>query len=87
MTMIHDLLGPVARWSLTHLSRRRLPQTEGTLTVPGLAAPVEVVRDRWGIPHLYAATLPGLFFAQGFVWTREQVEQEAASRLQLIAQE
>src|SRR5688572_25290444 len=29
------------------------PQVSGTLAVGGLTAPVRVVRDRWGVPHIY----------------------------------
>ena len=36
------------------------------LTVKGLAQPVEIVRDRWGIAHIYAQNQKDLFFAQGF---------------------
>lgn len=34
--------------------RTSLPQVRGTLTLPGLRAPVEVVRDRYAVPHIYA---------------------------------
>ncbi|MGN6671752.1 MAG: penicillin acylase family protein, partial [Thermomicrobiales bacterium] len=47
--------------------RRPLPQTTGQLAMPGLNAPVEVLRDRWGVPHIYAASNADLFFSQGFV--------------------
>lgn len=30
------------------------------------AAPVKVVRDRFGVPHIYAASLPDAAFAQGY---------------------
>lgn len=33
--------------------RRPWPQVDGTLAVAGLEAPVEVIRDRWGVPHLF----------------------------------
>jgi penicillin amidase len=36
------------------------------LVAPGLRQPVEVVRDRWGIAHIYAKGEHDLFFAQGF---------------------
>src|SRR3989442_13452341 len=39
----------------------------GTTEVPGLSAPVRVVRDRWGVPHIYAQSRDDLFFAQGIV--------------------
>ena len=46
--------------------RRPLPQTSGELTVPGLGASVQVVRDERGVPHIYAESTDDLFFAQGF---------------------
>ena len=51
-----------------------LPE-EGELTVPGLVEPVEVLRDRWGVPYISAASLPDLWFAQGFVTAGERLFQ------------
>jgi acyl-homoserine lactone acylase PvdQ len=31
-----------------------LARLEGEIKAPGLKEPVEVLRDRWGIPHIYA---------------------------------
>lgn len=36
------------------------------LTLPGLEQPVEILRDRWGIAHIYARSEHDLFFAQGY---------------------
>ena len=36
---------------------------------------VEVIRDRWGVPHIYAATPHDLFFAQGFVQAQDRLWQ------------
>jgi penicillin amidase len=47
----------------------------GTVRVPGLAAPVEVIRDETGIVHIYADTPDDLFFAQGFVHASERMWQ------------
>ena len=52
-----------------------LPQVSGTLTVEGLRAPVRVVRDRHGVPHIYAASQDDLFFAQGFVQAQDRLFQ------------
>lgn len=68
-------------------ARAALSQHEGTLTVTGLKKPVEVVRDRWGIPHIYAKSTHDLFFAQGFVaaqdrmWNIELWRRNAEGRL------
>jgi penicillin amidase len=56
-------------------ARRALPPVEGELSVPGLADRVEVIRDRWGVPHAYASNLPDLFLAQGFVVGSERLFQ------------
>jgi penicillin amidase len=37
-----------------------------TLRVQGLQKPVEIIRDRWGIAHIYASNEHYLFFAQGY---------------------
>ena len=55
--------------------RRAWPQTSGTLQVPGLQAPVTVIRDRWGVPHIYAANFRDLLFAQGYVHAQDRFWQ------------
>jgi penicillin amidase len=52
-----------------------LPDLSGTYAVPGLSAPVRVVRDRWGVPHIYAQTTGDLFVAQGFVQAQDRLFQ------------
>lgn len=53
----------------------RLSQVSGTLQVPGLTDEVRIVRDRWGIPHIYAKNADDLFFAQGFVQAQDRLFQ------------
>ena len=50
------------------------PRTD-TLRVAGLMQPVEVLRDRWGVPHIYAANEHDLFFAQGYSAARDRAFQ------------
>lgn len=52
-----------------------------TFTFQGLHGPVEVVRDRWGIAHIYAASDEDLFFAQGFVVAQDRIIQMQGMRL------
>lgn len=54
---------------------RTFPGINGHLAVPGLDAPVEIIRDRWGIPHLYAQNVHDLFFAQGYVHAQDRLWQ------------
>ena len=60
--------------------RRGWPQTEGEIAVAGLTAPVEVIRDAWGVPHIYAANEADLFFAQGYVHAQDRLWQMEFNR-------
>ena len=46
-----------------------------TLRLAGLREPVQVLRDRWGIAHIYANNEHDLFFAQGYVAARDRTFQ------------
>ena len=46
-----------------------------TLTVDGLDQPVEILKDKWGISHIYAETEHDLFFAQGYNAARDRLFQ------------
>src|SRR5262245_52747107 len=60
--------------------RQSLPQTSGEIALAGLAAQVEVLRDRHGIPHIYAASLEDAHFALGFVHAQDRLWQMEMSR-------
>ncbi len=57
------------------LARQSLSQLDGELAVDGLLEPVEVIRDQWGIPHIYARNDHDLFFAQGYVMAQDRLWQ------------
>jgi penicillin amidase len=62
--------------------RRPLPQVKGEQRIDGLDAPVEIVRDRWGVPHIYADSEHDAWFAQGYVHAQDRLFQmEYARRL------
>jgi penicillin G amidase len=52
-----------------------LAQLQGDVAVPGLREPVEVLRDRWGVAHIYAKNTDDLFFAQGFAAAQDRLFQ------------
>jgi penicillin amidase len=70
--------------------RQSLPQTDGVVKLAGLSAQVEVLRDRYGIPHIFAANLEDASYALGFVhaqdrlWQMEMSRRIAAGRLSEI---
>ena len=52
-----------------------LPLAAEELRLTGLKAPVEVLRDKWGIPHIYAQNQTDLYFAQGYMAARDRLWQ------------
>lgn len=60
--------------------RRPWPQISGAISVPGLSAPVEVIRDQWGIPQIYAQNEHDLLFAQGYVHAQDRLWQMEITR-------
>ncbi|MDP9037772.1 MAG: penicillin acylase family protein [Acidobacteriota bacterium] len=71
-----------------------LPVLDGTIHVPaaatpgfGLGAPVTVARDVHGVPHIRAASIDDLVFAQGYItaqdrlWQMELLRRHAAGNL------
>ncbi len=60
---------------LRNLADAARSQTTGEIALDGLQQPVEVIRDAWGIPHIFARTVDDLFFAQGFVAASDRLWQ------------
>src|SRR6478672_3822155 len=50
-------------------------QVSGAAEVARLGAEVRIVRDRYGIPHVYAQSTHDLFVAQGFVQAQDRLFQ------------
>ena len=57
-----------------------LPTLDGSKRVKGLRQPVEIIRDRWAVPHIYAQTEEDLFFAQGYVQAQDRLFQMDLNR-------
>lgn len=62
------------------LLRRGLPQTSGRIRIAGLHGPVEILRDRWGVPHIFGQDLHDLYFAQGFCHAQDRLWQMEFNR-------
>ena len=56
-------------------------QTEGTLVLPGLTAPVTVHRDEKGMAYIYAQDMHDAIMAQGFVTAQDRLFQMELTRL------
>jgi penicillin amidase len=63
---------PVSPWA----SQLKPPDGAGhRLSAEGLRQTVEIIRDRWGINHIYAGNEHDLFFAQGYAAARDRLWQ------------
>jgi len=60
---------------LSASAHRALAVISGKLKAQGLQQPVEVLRDRWGVAHIYAQNQHDLFFAQGWVAAQDRLFQ------------
>ncbi|WP_457637467.1 penicillin acylase family protein [Oceanithermus sp.] len=58
-----------------YLKNTTLPQTSGRLVMPGLSAPVEIIRDEHDIIHVKAANEHDLFFGQAVAQAQERLWQ------------
>jgi penicillin amidase len=67
--------GGVKESSLNERAQAALSVVRGTLKVAALQQPVNVLRDRWGVAHIYARNQHDLFFAQGFVAAQDRLLQ------------
>lgn len=59
--------------------KRPLPKP-GLVRIAGLDDEVEILRDRWGVPHVYARTQHDLFFANGVVHAEDRLWQMELNR-------
>jgi penicillin G amidase len=55
--------------------RGALPQTSGTIKVQGPNAPVEILRDVDGVPHIYAKTESDALFGLGYAHAQDRLWQ------------
>ncbi|GAB3551209.1 penicillin acylase family protein [Noviherbaspirillum agri] len=56
------------------------PQIDGTLRLAGISAPVDIVRDAEGVPHIYAKSANDAYFALGFVHAQDRLWQLELNR-------
>ena len=55
--------------------RTSLPQVDGSITVAGLRAQVEIARDDRGVPSIQAQSLDDAYFAVGFLHAQDRLFQ------------
>ncbi|MGD0918646.1 MAG: penicillin acylase family protein, partial [Thermodesulfobacteriota bacterium] len=55
--------------------KKSLPQTSGEVTLGGLREDVKIIRDTYGVPHIYAKNEPDLYFALGYAMAQDRLWQ------------
>jgi len=79
VTLFLVLMLAVGGW-LVYAIRASIPAVAGTFKAPGLGGLVQVYRDHFGIPQIYADSSHDLFFAQGYVHAQDRFAQMEFSR-------
>jgi penicillin amidase len=65
------VVGGLGYW----FTRQAFPKVSGNLEAEGLSETVEILRDEYGVAHIYASTPEDLFFAEGYVHAQERFWQ------------
>ena len=81
MISLYDLISPFAKRIITRMSKSTLPVVDGKIKLNGLDQPIEIIRDEWGIPHIFAQNQSDLFFGQGFVHAQDRLWQMELNRI------
>ncbi len=77
----------IAAGGFYYVATSSLPPLDGTLQLAGLAAPVTVLRDAHGVPHIRAESMSDLLFAQGCLtaqdrrWQMDMTRRYAAGEM------
>jgi len=73
------LLGSAATLALSSAACRTLAPAalsrSAGVAGPGLSAPIEIIDDPYGVPHIRARSIPDAFFGQGYVVARDRLFQ------------
>jgi penicillin amidase len=84
------VLGFLAVLGVQYFLSRSLPDYDEDFVLPGLTAPVEIVRDNADVPHIFGQTDEDVFFALGFahaqdrLWQMTMLRRTAQGRLSEI---
>jgi penicillin G amidase len=80
MTIVQDVLNSVVTSGLKLFAQSRQPQKSGRISMEGISGKVNIYRDTWGVPHIYAENMKDLMFAQGFVHAQDRFWQMEFNR-------
>ncbi|THD74963.1 penicillin acylase family protein [Thalassobius vesicularis] len=80
LTAAAIMLTVLAVLSIYYLTSRSLPDYDKTLSVAGLTAPVEIVRDNANVPHIFGSTDADVYFGLGYAHAQDRLWQMVTMR-------
>ena len=69
------LVGLIGFLALHYVTSRALPDYNKNFTAKELLAKVQIVRDEYAMPHIFAENEHDLYFATGFVMAQDRLWQ------------
>ncbi|MBI1172690.1 penicillin acylase family protein [bacterium] len=69
------VIGVLSLLVIYYFLSRSLPDYNASWTVPGIAAPVEIVRNNSDVPHIFAANDNDAYYALGFAHAQDRLWQ------------
>ena len=63
-----------------YVLRRPVPRAKGKRSLKGLREGAEIIRDRWGVPHIYASNIEDIAFAVGYAQAQDRLWQMEVNR-------
>ncbi|MHA2180554.1 MAG: penicillin acylase family protein [Promethearchaeota archaeon] len=60
---------------LLNIAKNAFPPVSGSEIVKGIQEEVEILWDKWGIPHIYAKSSDDAYFAQGYIHASHRLWQ------------
>jgi len=58
-----------------HTLKKRLPEISGEVSLKGITEDVRIIRDTFGVPHIYAANEADMYFAFGYAVAQDRLWQ------------
>src|SRR3990172_3812090 len=63
-----------------YVLRRPVPGGRGKVSLKGLREGAEIIRDRWGVPHIYTSSVNDAAFAVGYAQAQDRLWQMELNR-------
>ena len=80
MSILNNIGGVVLKPIIKEMSRARLPKLDGSIFVKNIVDEIEVIRDEFGVAHIYAQNINDVIFGQGFVHAQDRLWQMEVNR-------